>query len=481
MKSIKSNLLFNASYQVYAFLIGIIIRPYISRKLGVEGIGVYAYANSIANYFVIFALLGLANYGNRSIAAVRDDKDKLSATFLSIFGLQFITSIMSISLYIIYIVAFSEDKYVSTILLLYVISSLFDITWFFNGLEEFRFVAIRNICIKTGITLLIFIFVKNTSSLYAYCTIQATASLVSQVSLWTKIRKYVIWTKPTVGEIISHIKPNLILFIPVIAVSLYKIMDKIMIGLLSTKIEVGFYESAESLVSIPLMLISSLGVVMLPRMSNLYAKGDENAATQYIEISFNLAIFLSASMAFGIMGVSKEFVPIFFGEGYNKCILVLQVLLPSCIFLAIANVIRTQFLIPKKMDKVYIISVICGACINMIVNYLLIPQYGSVGASIGTFLAEGAVCLVQLFYIWNKIDVALFIKKGMPYVLSGFLMYVMLVNVRLGINIIAQLVIKVLIGVLIYISSVIIIEFIVKIIKPEYHINILDFISVKKK
>lgn len=481
MKSIKSNLLFNTSYQVYAFLLAIIIRPYISRKLGVEGIGVYAYANSIANYFVIFAMLGIANYGNRSIAAIREDKNKLSATFSSIFGMQFITSFIAIIIYIIYIIFFSANRYVSAIFLLYVLSSLFDITWFYNGIEEFRFVAIRNICIKTSITLLIFIFVKDANSVLEYCMIQAMATLVSQIALWTRLKKYVRWTSPSMKEIISHVRPNLILFIPVVAVSLYKIMDKIMIGLLSTKVEVGFYESAESLVSIPVMLISSLGIVMLPRMSNLYAKGDENAATKYIELSFIVSVFLSASMAFGIMGVSKEFVPIFFGEGYNKCILLLQVLLPSCIFLAIANVVRTQYLIPQKMDKVYIVSVLSGAFINMLANYLLIPIIGSLGASIGTLLAEISVCFVQLFYVWNKIDVALYIKKAVPYVMSGILMYIMLVNVHLGINTIIQLVIKVVVGFILYILSVVIIELIIKITKPLYYTNLLSLIGKKDK
>ena len=256
-------------------------------------------------------------------------------------------------------------------------------------------------------------------------------------------------------------------------------MDKIMIGLLSTKVEVGFYESAESLISIPVMLISSLGVVMLPRMSNLYAKGDENSATKYLEQSFIVSIFLSASMSFGIMGVSKEFVPIFFGEGYNKCVLLLQVLLPSCIFLAIANVVRTQYLIPQKRDKVYIASVLCGAFINMLVNYILIPRTGSLGASIGTLMAETTVCIVQLFYVWRNIDVIRYIKKSVPYILSGMLMYIMLVNIQLEINIMGQLVAKVFIGIILYILSLTLSEFIIKLFKPIYYSNPLCFIGKK--
>lgn len=346
-KSVKINLIYNTAYQLLAIAIPLITTPYLSRVLGAEKIGVYSYSYSIAYYFAMFILLGLNNYGNRSIAAIKDSKLELSKVFFSIYLMQLTSSVVVIIAYVLYAVSFSNNA-MTWILLIYVISAGFDINWFFFGLEEFRLTVIRNTVIKIATTAAIFICVKSPNDIELYGIIMVMGLLLSQLIMWPFVPKYTVFVKPSLNEVIKHIKPNLILFIPVIAVSLYKMMDKIMLGLMSDMKQVGFYENTEKIVQVPMVLVNSLGTVMLPKTANLLARNEETIARKYLKQSIIIAMILASSICFGIMAVAPLFVPWFYGTGYEQCIVLFQILMPSCIFLAFANVIRTQYLIPRK-------------------------------------------------------------------------------------------------------------------------------------
>ena len=392
--SVKKNLAYNFAYQILAIVLPLITTPYISRVLGPTKVGEYSYSYAIAYYFVMITMLGLNNYGNRSIASVRDNKEELSKTFCSIYCMQLCTGIISLGAYIIYGV-FVSNITMTWITSLYVLSAVFDVNWFFFGMEQFKLTVTRNTFIKLFTTICIFVFVKRQEDVYLYALIMVLGILISQLILWQFLRKYVRFHRVAIKEVTKHIKPNLILFIPIIAVSLYKVMDKIMLGFMTTKTEVGLYESSERIIQIPMALIQSMGTVMLPKMTNLIAKKDEETTKNYFASSIMLVMFLAASMCFGIMGVARYFVPVYYGDGYQKCIELFQILLPSCVFLAFANVIRTQFLIPRKKDGIFISSVIIGAIVNIIINVLLIPKMQSIGAAIGTLVAEIVVCVFQ--------------------------------------------------------------------------------------
>lgn len=450
MNDVKKNFIYNSIYQLLILLIPLVTTPYVSRILGAEGVGLYSYAHSIAYYFVIFAMLGLNNYGNRTIAMVRDDKNKLSQTFWSIYALQVITSLTAIIVYIIYIILFN-NTIMPWILLFYVISTAFDINWFFFGMEKFKLTVTRNTIVKIISTVCIFIFVRDANDVYLYGIIMALGLGISQFLLWPFVRQYISFYKPNWNDIIKHLKPNLVLFVPVIAVSLYKYMDKIMLGALTTVAQVGFHESSEKIINIPMALINSLGTVMLPRMSNMNVSGSDKESKKYIRYSILFAMFLSTSMGFGIMAVSKEFVPLFYGDGFETCITLFQILLPSCMFLAFANVIRTQYLIPKKKDTIYIISVSLGAIVNIIVNSLLIPTYQSAGAAIGTLCAEATVCIYQAFSVRKELPILNYIYQILPFVFSGLIMFLVLNNLSFSFElIIIELILKIFIGIFIY-------------------------------
>ncbi len=450
MNSIKKNFMYNSVYQIMIMIIPLITTPYISRTIGPEGVGMYSYSFSIAQYYVLFIMLGLNNYGNRTIAMVKDNNELLSTTFCNIYTMQVALGIIINSVYLIYSFFIAENFNITIIMGIYVLSACFDINWFFFGLEKFKSITVRNIIIKIITTVMIFIFVKEKNDIYVYCFIMVIGIILSQLVLWPYACKIISFKKPTWNGIKIHIKPNLVLFLTVLAVSLFKIMDKIMLGVITNTQQVGFYESSERVITIPTALVTSLGTVMLPRMSNMFANNSEKTST-FLYKSILLAMFLSTSMSFGIMSVAKVFVPIFYGSGYEQCINLFLVLLPSCIFFAFGNVIRTQYLLPKKMDRVYVISGFLGAFVNIVINLLLIPQFGALGAAIGTFFAEAVVCIYQSYMVRMFVDLKKYIKKSMPFLFSGLGMFLFLYNFNFFIdNQIILLIVMIIVGIFVY-------------------------------
>ena len=273
--------------------------------------------------------------------------------------------------------------------------------------------------------------------------------------VWPFLKSQIIITRVSFKSIVKHVKPNVILFIPVIAVSLYNIMDKIMLGSLSTKIQLGYYDSSEKVLQIPIALITALGTVMMPRMASMRATAQKKQINSVVGKSIEFAMFLSCGMAFGLMGVAKTFVPWYYGNSFEDCIMLFKVLLPSCIFLAFANVIRTQFLIPYEKDKIYIFGVISGALVNLFFNFLLIPKFQAIGASIGTLLAEITVCFVQAGLVKNELNIMIFCKKTIKYIISGIIMFTIIVHIDFNIfNTFLNLKLQVIIGCIIYLGLI---------------------------
>jgi len=405
-------------------ILPIITTPYISRIIGAEGIGIQSYTYSIANYFVLFAMLGVNNHGNRSIAMVRNNQKKLNKTFTSIYLIQATMSVIMIILYIIYIIFFTKSyKIIFAIQLIYIIGALFDINWFFFGMEQFKITVIRNTIIKLISVMSIFIFVRNERNLYLYSFILALGTLISQLILWNFLIKYARFTKVSFDEVKEHIIPMLTLFIPAISVSIYKIMDKIMLGAMSTVIEVGFFTNSERIISIPLGIITALGTVMLPKMSNLLSNGKNNEAKKYVNLSLKFSMFISIGAIFGLIGVGRNIVPAFLGKGFDRCVDIVSLLSVTLLFMAWANVIRTQILIPKKKDKVYIVSTLLGAIVNVIINTLLIKKFGAIGATIGTIFAEATVSIYQTLMIRKELNIKECLKDIIIFIISGITMF----------------------------------------------------------
>ena len=448
MKSLQKNFLYNVLYQILLVILPLITAPYISRTLGATAVGVYSYTYSVAYYFLLIAMLGIGNHGNRSIAAVRDDRKKLNKTFSSIYSLQVITFSIAILAYAIYLVLFVKDNRLIVLLqLIYVTSGLFDIGWLFFGLEQFKLTVARNTLIKISTVVLMFVFVHKPSDLWKYTLIMSAGTLFSQAYLWLYVKKYVSFEKCSVKEITSNIKPVLILFIPVLAYSIYKVMDKIMLGNMSSYDQVGFYNNAEKIINIPMGIITALGTVMLPRMSNIVANGDKKRVDDYIRISDKVVTLLSSAIAFGLMGVSSVLAPVFFGDEFIACGEIIRLLSVTVFFIAWANVIRTQYLIPNKRDSIYLTSTMVGAILNLIINWMLIPKYQANGAAFGTIVAEFSVMLVQMVAVKNELPMRKYIMSYSPILIIGLIMAVLVdrIGIKLGVSV-STLAIQILAG-----------------------------------
>lgn len=450
--SVKKNLLFNMMYQALNMCLPLITAPYLSRVIGVNGTGVFSYYYSIAGYFVLFSMLGLNNYGNRSIAIVRDDRKKMSQVFWEIYSIQIVATVISVIAYILFTQEInSEERIVAWLNIFYVVSAAFDINWFFFGIEQFKWTSIRNALVKTISVVLILIFVKTRDDLYIYVFIMSFSIFVSQLVLWPKAISLLYWIKPTWSGIKRHIKPNLILFIPVISVSLYKMMDKVMLGIISERAQSGLYENAEKIINFPIVFVNALGTVMLPKMSNLVAKGEKMAGKRYIRDSMQFIMALAIAVSLGTAAIAENFAPVFFGEEFRECGKLIACLAPITIFISWANVVRTQYLIPNNKDKEYIYSVILGACVNLFVNLMLIGRLGAMGASIGTVFAEFTVMIVQTVFSRKELEIKQYARDMLIFWISGISMFVIVYTVGKTMReCVIGIAIQVIIGIVIY-------------------------------
>lgn len=471
--NLKENFIYNIMYQILSLILPLITVPYVSRVLGAEGIGTYSYTYSIVTYFMLVGMLGINNYGNRTIAKCREDKDELSKNFFGIYSIQFFMTILMIIFYFLFVYFQKDYKVIFIIQSLYLISTLFDVNWFFFGIEKFKITVTRNMIIKILSLVLILILVKSKNDVWKYTLVMASSTLLTQSILIVFLKKYVKYEKITISDVKKHIKPCLILFIPVIAVSLYKIMDKTMIGLISNVKEVGYYEQAEKIINIPMGIITALGTVMLPRISNLVSKGDKDSVNIYIKKSMNFMMFLAFPICFGIIAISNDVIKIFLGQEFAKSGIILNYLSITLLFISFANIIRTQYLIPNERDKEYTISLILGAIINLVMNIIFIPKLASIGACFGTIAAEFVVMLYQIIAVRKEINIKENISNILGFFKKSIIMFIIIyfikfIKIDTNIRIFIQIAVGVIVYVMLnlrYISSIINIPIINKLVK----------------
>ena len=424
MSSLKKNLAYNVAYQILVIILPLITAPYVSRVLGADGLGTYSYIFSIVTYFGLFGMLGIANHGNRSVALVRDNRQKVSEAFSNTYIIQLCTTVIALLLYFLFIYCwFSGDKTIAYIESIIVLSYVLDITWFFFGLEQFAVTVTRNAIIKIATVVAIFIFVRSREDLWIYALIMSCGMLFSQIYLWLRIRKYADFCKPSWSQVKSNIKPVLMLFIPAIAYSIYKLLDKVMLGAMSSMSQVGLFDNAEKIINIPSSLITAFGTVMMPRITVLLGTGDEHRISYLNKISVRYFTLLVVGAAFGLAGICNVLAPVYFGSEFVGSAPIIAGLGFSLIFVTWANVIRTQYLIPNKLDKPYVISSVIGALANLAVNIILIPKFAGIGAMIGTIIAEFTVFFVQLILVRRSFPMSQYLQPVLFLFPIGMIMF----------------------------------------------------------
>ncbi|HJA22103.1 MAG TPA: flippase [Candidatus Limosilactobacillus intestinipullorum] len=451
MKVIK-NYLYNASYQILNMLIPLITVPYISRVLGAHDVGINEYTNSWVTFFYLMGQMGVTLYGNREVAYHREDIYERSRTFWGVEALQVFTVSASLIAYLFAVFAFSTTfKYYFLMQGLWIIATGLDISWYFMGLENFRVTVIRNSVVRLVSVFLIFTFVKNVNDLGKYIIILGGTQLVGNLTLWPYLRGNVIWVSIRKWHPFKHFYPALLLFIPTITTQVYLVLNRLMLGRMSTQTALGNFGQSDKIVKFVLAVVTATGTVMLPHVANKFAKGDIKGVRASLYSSFNFVSAISIPMMFGLMAISQVFAPWFLGQQFLPSGKIMFIEAPIIVLIAWSNVTGTQYLMPVNRVKEFTTSVTIGAVSNVIFNLFLIEAWGANGAALATVGSELLVTASQLVMIRKTISRRRLFHEQWKYICSGLVMFIVVNRISITINMtIANLALEVLVGALIY-------------------------------
>ena len=425
--SLKKNFAFNSAYQLLQVITPLVTTPYLARVLGPEQSGVFSYTQSITNYFVLFATLGISTYGVRAIAQCGDDRRLRSKVFWGAYASQLISGGLAALMYVAYAMFIHEGGMLITLLWsLWLIFAAMDVSWLLFGCEEFKIPTIRSTATKLLSLVFIFAFVKTRDDLWLYVLAISGSFFLNGIIVWPFVKRYVDYVRPSASEVKRHLRGNIGLLVHVIAVTVYTTLDKIMLGVMSTEEQVAFFSYSERISRLPLSVLQALGVVMMPRMSYLLMEGQREKALGLLKKSIWIMLAASMALAFGISAVAPEFVPVFLGEGYEPCVGIMTFLVVIIPVISVTNVIGKQYLLPLSRDREYTFSLIVGAAFNIVVNVILIPRMGAAGAAIGTIAAEVSILVVQVACVRGELPLMSYSRSSLQFVLIGMVMFVSL-------------------------------------------------------
>lgn len=460
-KSIAKNYVYNLIYQLLTIFLPLITTPYLSRILGAEQIGIYGYTTSIVTYFILFGSLGTSMYGQREIAYHQNNEKKKSKVFFEIVIIRFVS--LSISLLLFYFIYARVGDYslYYKILLIQLAANIFDISWLFQGIEEFDKTVVRNLIVKLLCLILIFVVVKDYDDLWLYFLIYAFSELIGNLSIWLYVPKYIKKVKISELNFKRHIKQMFSLLIPQIAIQIYTVFDKTMIGLITEDMtEVGYYEQAQKIVKAALMIVNALQIVMNSRIANAYAARDDQEVRDCLEKSFNFMWLLSIPMMFGLIAVAPNFVPWYYGKGYNNVINILIATAPILVAIGLNGITGIQYLVQIGKEKIFTKSVIIGSIVNVVFNFVLIKYYGGMGAAISSVISEMCIFLFQLKYFKKQFSIVRIFKLSLKCFISGIVMFLAIkfVSNYLSVSIINTL-IQVLVGIVVYFVCLLLLKY----------------------
>ncbi|MDD9148212.1 MULTISPECIES: flippase [unclassified Sporolactobacillus] len=426
--SLFKNYLFNLSYQILIILLPIITVPYISRVLKPAGVGLNSYSAAIVSYVILLGGLGFQFQGNKVIATSRNDNTAIIRRFWEIYLLRTASMLLALIIYVCWVIAMSPGEW-----LLYLVqgigifAAVFDISWFFQGLEEFKKIVTRNFIVRIASVILMFIFVKTPDDLYTYIFLTQGSVFFGNIMLFPYLRKYKVFSN--FGRSLfkwlnfkQHVIPSLQLFIPSSFTMIYTVLNKVMLGFYTNPTNVGFFDNALKIVTIALTILTSLGTVMFPRASYYYSIGNHEKMKAQFNISLKISLVISIGFCAGIIGTSKNFVTWFFGPGYESIAVILPILAFSVIPISLASVAILQYLVPSGRNRAYTLSVVYGAIVNIVLNYFLIQKYQLVGAAVSYVASELTVTVVQLIHCKSILSIKDNLMDMATAVLSALIM-----------------------------------------------------------
>lgn len=426
-KSIKKNYIYNIIYKMASLVTPLVITPYVSRVLGAEGIGTYSYVFAVSTYFTLFAAMGTASYGQRQISYYQDNPKQRTLEF---WNTELLSCGSVICVFIIYILfTVNQGKYQSLywILTMELFTVAFDISWFFQGLEEFGKIVLRNVLIKISNLIFIFLFVKQENNLSVYVFGLNFFNLISAISLWPYLPRYLIRVSFRELQPLKNFFTVCSLFIPTIAISIYTVLDKTMIGwFCGNRMDNGYYEQATTIVRFVLTFVTALGTVIIPRIGFCFEKKQTELVRKYMYNSYKFVWFLGCPLCAGLIATAPNFIPWFLGEDFNPAIPLIRILSFLIIAVGISNTTGIQYLITTKKQNIFTISVVAGAFSNFILNLCFIPRWGARGAAAASVIAESIITVLQIFIVRKELSPLKIVSLSWKYITASTGMFIII-------------------------------------------------------
>ena len=424
MKSIKYNAIVNGILSVANIIFPLITFPYISRVLGVETNGKLNFASASLTYFSLFATLGLSTYGIKACARVREDRTKLSKTVHELLLINAVTT--TIACVALVIAVFVVPKYHQEWKLLFIYSwnmilNVVGMNWLYSAIERYDYITKRSIAFKFIGVMLMFLFVHSPADCYKYAVITVFANVGGNILNIIYSRNFIIYKWFGDYDCKQHIKPTLAMFATYLAVNVYSSLDSVMLGFMCGDFQVGIYTAAVKIRTVLTTLITSVGTVLLPRLSFYIADGNWDEFKRLLKKSYCTIIMIAVPMIVYFILAAKPSVVFLSGAEYADAAKPMRILMPIMLISSLSNITGMQILIPTGGEWKFAISVTCGAVVDIILNVILIPQMGANGAAIGTLFAELTQFCVQVFFTRNYIRGAISTKGTVRVVIATIL------------------------------------------------------------
>lgn len=420
-RSIKKNLAFNVLLNVSNVLFPLVTAPYVARVLHPEGVGLFNFANTFAGYFALVAALGIPTYGVREVAKCGDDEGQLNILVSEIFSINMLSTLVTS---MIFVASISLIPQMRENLLFFLVAGIvvyskpFSVEWYFQGRELFGFITMRSLIVRLVGILGLFIFVHDKDDLFIYLLLSVSSTILSQVWNYVMMVKSGVRPRFVLNGLGQHMKPLLILFSSSVAVSIYIVLDTVMLGFLSSYSEVAFYNNATHISKSFLAVVTSLSIVAIPRLSQYMKEEKWEEIDVLVRKSASIISFLAMPVTCGLVCVAPVFIPLFLGEAFTGAVVPLQIMAFVIIAIGFNNLTGVQILVGLGHDRLFLYAVLVGTFSNFLMNLLLIPWLGAIGASVSSVAAETLVLIATLYFVLTHTQVRL---RGISDILKSLL------------------------------------------------------------
>ena len=456
-KSVKANYLFNLINSASQLLFPLITFPYASRIMMADGIGQVNFFQSIISYISLFTCLGIPMYAIREVAKVRDNPEKMTRITVEILLLHaFLTLLgyMAVAVICLTVTKVQTDIPLFLLLSATIFFTAIGCEWFYQGIEDFKYVAIRGLLVKLLSVVLLFLFVKTKEDILWYGAYTVLGVLGGNIFNFIRLRKYLHRDVIDFRALhpLRHLKPALHVFALNVVISIYLQLNNVLLGFMKDAEAVGYFTAATKIMMITMSISSSLGAVIMPRTSNLIAEGRMDEFRILIQKSYDFVLALAMPLTVGLIFTSPSIILLLSGEGFAPAVLTSQIVASDILMVGLSGVMGIQVLYPLGKINIVILCTLIGAAVNVFFNVLLIPRYGHNGTAVAYMLAEVAVT-VSMFLIGRKYIPIQFLKKqhlhyvGGGIVMGGVLYFISL----LGLSIISTLITMICVGIMVYI------------------------------